>query len=303
MKFTGERYIYIVIFEFNEVRYSDLKRKKLVIGSILMGMTLSLSACGSSDNIVTTKSGSISESDFNKKLKENYGKQNLSEMVVEKVLHDKYKVTDEEVTKQLKELKDKMGDNFNTYMESNGVKNEDQLKEKLKLTFAFEKAIKATVTEKDIKDHYKPKLQVSHILVKDEKTAKEIKEKLNSGEDFAALAKQYSEDPGSKEKGGELSEFGPGMMVKEFEDAAYKLEVGQLSAPVKSSFGYHIIKLTDKKELKPYEEEKENIRKELEQQRIQDPQFHQQVTRELLKNADIKVSDKDLKDTFKELEK
>ena len=188
-------------------------------------------------------------------------------------------------------------------MESNGVKNEDQLKEKLKLTFAFEKAIKATVTEKDIKDHYKPKLQVSHILVKDEKTAKEIKEKLNSGEDFAALAKQYSEDPGSKEKGGELSEFGPGMMVKEFEDAAYKLEVGQLSEPVKSSFGYHIIKLTDKKELKPYEEEKENIRKELEQQRIQDPQFHQQVTRDLLKNADIKVSDKDLKDTFKELEK
>ncbi len=54
-------------------------------------------------------------------------------------------------------------------------------------------------------------------------------------------------DPGSKEKGGELSEFGPGMMVKEFEDAAYKLEVGQLSEPVKSSFGYHIIKLTDKK--------------------------------------------------------
>ena len=122
-------------------------------------------------------------------------------MVVEKVLHDKYKVTDEEVTKQLKELKDKMGDNFNTYMESNGVKNEDQLKEKLKLTFAFEKLLKNR-NGKDIKDHYKPKLQVSHILVKDEKTAKEIKEKLNSGEDFAALAKQYSEDPGSKEKVG-----------------------------------------------------------------------------------------------------
>ena len=63
-------------------------------------------------------------------------------MVVEKVLHDKYKVTDEEVTKQIKELKDKMGDNFNTYMESNGVKNEAQLKEKLKLTFAFEKLLK-----------------------------------------------------------------------------------------------------------------------------------------------------------------
>ncbi|MEC0036075.1 peptidylprolyl isomerase [Bacillus cereus] len=282
-----------------------MKKKKMVVGSILMGMTLSLSACGSSEGegIVTTNSGSISERDFNKKLKENYGKQNLSEMVVEKVLNDKYKVTDEEATKKLKELKEKMGDNFNTYMESNGVKNEEQLKEKLKLTFAFEKAIKATVTEKEIKDHYKPKLQASHILVKDEKTAKEIKEKLNNGEDFAALAKQYSEDPGSKEKGGELSEFGPGMMVKEFEDAAYKLEAGQVSDPVKTSYGYHIIKLTDKKELKSYEEEKENIRKELEQQRIQDPQFRQQVTRDLLKKADIKVSDKDLKDTFIDLEK
>ncbi len=72
------------------------------------------------------------------------------------------------------------------------------------------------------------------------------------------------------------------MMVKEFEDAAYKLEVGQLSEPVKSSFGYHIIKLTDKKSLNRMRK-KENIRKELEQQRIQDPQFHQQVTRELLK--------------------
>ncbi|PEY88520.1 peptidylprolyl isomerase [Bacillus cereus] len=280
-----------------------MKRKKLVIGSILMGMTLSLSACGSSDNIVTTKSGSISESDFNKKLKENYGKQNLSEMVVEKVLNDKYKVTDEEVTKQLKELKDKMGDNFNTYMESNGVKNEDQLKEKLKLTFAFEKAIKATVTEKDIKDHYKPKLQVSHILVKDEKTAKEIKEKLNNGEDFAALAKQYSEDPGSKEKGGELPEFGSGEMDSKFEEAAYKLEAGQVSDPIKSSHGYHIIKLTEKKELKPFDQEKDNIRKELEQKRSQDQQWQQQFFKGLFKKADIKITDKDLKDTFKEFEK
>ncbi|EOO25751.1 foldase prsA 4 [Bacillus cereus VD133] len=54
--------------------------------------------------------------------------------------------------------------------------------------------------EKDIKEHYKPKLTASHILIKDEKTAKEIKEKLNNGEDFAVLAKQYSEDLGSREK-------------------------------------------------------------------------------------------------------
>lgn len=74
MKFIGKCYIYIVIFEFNEVRYLDLKRKKLVIGSILMGMMLFLFVCGLLDNIVMIKLGSILESDFNKKLKENYGK-------------------------------------------------------------------------------------------------------------------------------------------------------------------------------------------------------------------------------------
>ncbi|MEJ9250304.1 peptidylprolyl isomerase [Bacillus thuringiensis] len=280
-----------------------MKKKKIFIGTIISCVMLALSACGSSDNVVTSKVGNVTEKELSKELRQQYGESTLYQMMLSKALLDKYKVSDEEAKKKVEEAKDKMGENFKSTLEQLGLKNEDELKEKMKPEIAFEKAIKATVTEKDVKDHYKPKLQVSHILVKDEKTAKEIKEKLNSGEDFAALAKQYSEDPGSKEKGGELSEFGPGMMVKEFEDAAYKLEVGQLSEPVKSSFGYHIIKLTDKKELKPYEEEKENIRKELEQQRIQDPQFHQQVTRDLLKNADIKVSDKDLKDTFKELEK
>ena len=73
----------------------------------------------------------------------------------------------------------------------------------MKPEIAFEKAIKATVTDKDVKNNYKPEMKVSHILVKDE-NAKEIKEKVNNGEDFAALAKQYSEDTGSKEQGGNI---------------------------------------------------------------------------------------------------
>ena len=117
----------------------------------------------------------------------------------------------------------------------------------MKPEIAFEKAIKATVTEKDVKDNYKPELKVSHILVKDEKTAKEVKEKVNNGEDFAALAKQYSEDTGSKEQGGEIAGFAPGQTVKEFEEAAYKLDAGQVSLSSKTTYGYHIIKVTDKK--------------------------------------------------------
>lgn len=271
--------------------------------SAAMISILTLSACGSSDNIVTSKSGNLTKEEFNKDLKEKAGKVVLRQAMLDKILLDKYKVSDDEAKKKVEELKKQMGDNFKAYLTQAGAKDEDDLKNKIKTQIAFEKAVKASVTEKEIKNLYKPKLKASHILVKDEKTAKEIKEKLNNGEDFAALAKQYSEDSGSKEKGGELPEFGPGQMDPKFEDAAYKLEAGQVSDPIKSSYGYHVIKLTEKKELKPFDQEKDNIRKELEQKRLKDQKWQQQFFKDVFKEADIKVLDKDLKDAFKEFEK
>ncbi|SFC27210.1 foldase protein PrsA [Bacillus sp. 491mf] len=280
------------------MREKILKKRNIFIGAAMSGMLL-LSACGNSENIATSKSGNLTKEEFNKELKEKAGKTILQQAMLEKILLDKYKVSDDEAKKKVEEVKKQMGDKFNAYLTQMGVKSEKELKDKMKVQLAFEKGIKSSVTEKEIKDYYKPKLKASHILVKDEKTAKEIKEKLNNGEDFAALAKQYSEDPGSKEKGGELPEFGPGQMDPKFEEAAYKLETGQVSDPVKSSFGYHIIKLTEKKELKPFDQEKENIRKELENRRLKDQQWQQQFYKDLLKQADIKVTDDDLKDTFK----
>ena len=72
-----------------------------------------------------------------------------------------------------------------------------------------------------------------------------MKDELAQGKSFEELAKQYSEDTGSKEKGGDLGFFGPGKMVKEFEEATQKLKKGEVSEPVKTQFGYHIIKVTD----------------------------------------------------------
>lgn len=123
-------------------------------------------------------------------------------------------------------------------------------------------------------DYFKQpeQVQASHILIKSNddddkakkeaalKKIKEIQAKVKSGEDFATLAKEYSEGPSGK-NGGDLGYFGPGQMVKPFEDAAFALEPGQVSDIVTTRFGHHLIMVTGKKEAKtiPYEEAKEKI--------------------------------------------
>jgi parvulin-like peptidyl-prolyl isomerase len=82
-----------------------------------------------------------------------------------------------------------------------------------------------------------------HILVTTEDEAKAVIERLNKGEDFGALAVELSKDPGSGAKGGDLGWFGKGAMVPPFEGAVYALKPGEISAPVQSDFGWHIIQL------------------------------------------------------------
>ncbi len=126
--------------------------------------------------------------------------------------------------------------------------------------------LKAKVTEEDVKDYYDKhkdelsavsQIRASHILVKTEAEARNILERLKTGEDFAAIARKSSMDPGSAQNGGDLGYFSPGQMVPEFEAAAEKLKTGEVSTvPVRTKFGYHIIKVTDKKKGKPVEFEK-----------------------------------------------
>jgi peptidyl-prolyl cis-trans isomerase C len=113
--------------------------------------------------------------------------------------------------------------------------------------------------------------KLSHILVDTEDEAKKVAAELKKGAKFAKVAKANTKDPGSKESGGDLGWAVPSNFVQPFGEAVLKLSKGQVSAPVQTQYGWHIIKLEDTRELKvpPYEEVKPNLEKRLQQQAIQ----------------------------------
>ncbi|NUM62183.1 MAG: peptidylprolyl isomerase [Ignavibacteriaceae bacterium] len=122
------------------------------------------------------------------------------------------------------------------------------------------------------RQHRFPKIKASHILIGYHNSegqidtafaklrADSVLAQLNAGASFEEMALKYSDDPGSKEKGGDLGYFERRMMVKEFDEVAFQMEVGQISDLVQTNFGYHIIKLTDKMDTQPYEAEYENLK-------------------------------------------
>lgn len=126
----------------------------------------------------------------------------------------------------------------------------------------FDTSVKSSVSEDEARKLYdaqvaqlaeaksEEEVKASHILVKEEALAKDIAAKLTAGDEkaFAEAAKANSLDPGSKEEGGSLGYFGKGQMVPQFEEAAFKLKKGELSTPVQTQFGWHIIRLDDRRE-------------------------------------------------------
>jgi foldase protein PrsA len=280
--------------------------KKWVIALSTAASLLALSACngGDSEVIVETKAGDITKEEFYNAMKERFGKDVIRDLVHEKILSKEFKVTDKEIEKEIENLKKMYGPQYEIAVQQNG---EQAIRDMVKLDLLRQKAAMkdVKVTEEEMKkyyDEYKPKIKASHILVDDEKTANEIKAKLDKGEDFAKLAKEYSKDPGSAQNGGDLGWFSSGEMVKEFEDAAYALKVGEISKPVKSEYGYHIIKVTDKEKKKSFEEMKEEIEFELKKSKLDSAKVQSEVEK-LVKKADVKVNDDQLKEVFESSEK
>jgi peptidyl-prolyl cis-trans isomerase C len=115
---------------------------------------------------------------------------------------------------------------------------------------------KSQVTDKEIRDYYDQhkneftttsQIRASHILVKTEAEAEKVLERLKKGENFEEIARKVSIDKASAKNGGDIGYFSRGQIVPEFEKAAASLKIGEISGPVKTQFGYHIIKVTDKK--------------------------------------------------------
>ncbi len=131
--------------------------------------------------------------------------------------------------------------------------------------------------------------RASHILVEDKETAEKLLKRLNSGSDFDDLAKEFSTDKASAVSGGDLGYFTKDKMVKEFAEAAFKLEKGKLSEPIKSDFGWHIIKLVDMRErtIKPFIEQRTAIEQKLRAQALS------QYINDLVDSADVTYLDKD----------
>jgi foldase protein PrsA len=279
-------------------------------------LCVSLAACSNGGgNVASVNGQAISRAELDRKLESSaVAKQVLTQMVQQTLLDQyardkKVDVSQAEIDKREADTKAKFQPGqFEQIVKQQGYTEQD-VQNILKGQIVLEKALapQIHVSEADIKSYFdknhavfdKPEqVHARHILVADENTAKQVLAKLKAGGKFEDLAKQYSTDPGSKDKGGDLGYFGRGQMVPQFQDAAFKAKAGQIVGPVKSPFGYHIIQVLDKKPAQTatlasaHDKIKETLTQQQQQQ--QTPVFLQQ----LRSTAKIEVYDDRYKDAF-----
>lgn len=256
-------------------------KKTLVILAVLIVAAIAVFIFLSTRSEVVAKVGSqsLTKDDLYTFFVEQNGESALDTLITKNLINQEVKkenitVSSEEIDAELQELIDSYGgeETFEQQLTASGLTQED-IKEDIEVNIQIEKLLEPQIeiTDEEMqtyfdenKDSFAQTKQVkaSHILVEDEETAKEVKEKLDNGDDFAELAKEYSTDPGSAESGGDLGFFGEGSMVAEFEEAAFSMKVDEISDPVKTEHGYHIIKVTDIKEAAEanFEKSKEEIK-------------------------------------------
>ncbi|MFS3927744.1 foldase [Priestia aryabhattai] len=271
----------------------DKKKKKklfsflgiITAGAIIAGVVYQVNR---TDAVASVDGDKITKDQLYEVLMSQGGTDVLDSMIEQKVINKEAEkksvtVSEKELNKELDALITSYGgeDTFNQALEASGIK-EKEVKKDLETNLKAKKLVEDTIeiSEDEMKSYFDEnkdsfdqpeQVKASHILVKDEKTANEVKKKLSDGEKFADLAKEYSTDTASKEDGGNLGYFSKEDMVQEFSDAAFNLKADAISNPVKTEYGYHIIKVTDKKEAQDanYENSKDEIKQLLLENKFQ----------------------------------
>lgn len=294
------------------VQEPNAKKKKKWFAGIAAVVLVGAIAGGSFAYIKSTTVGSvegerITKSDLYDTLVGTYGPSALDNIITKKVIDKeaekrKVEVTSKEVNAEVDTYKENYGgeDGLKSALKSSGLTLDD-LKDDIETNIKIEKLMQKDikVSEKEVKSYFEEnkdnfnqqeQVKASHILVEEKETAEKVLQKINAGEDFADLAKEYSTDSGTAADGGDLGYIQKGQMVEEFEKAAFALKPNETSDIVKSDYGYHIIQVTDKKEAKTakYEDHKKDAKEAALSEKIKS-EYTNWLT-DLKKKYDIKES-------------
>lgn len=242
--------------------------KKLLYSLLAIGLAAILfvvsTGFSDSETVATVEGDKITKDELYDVLVKNQGQEAMALLIEKKLValemkEGKLSVSDKEIDAEYATYVEGNGgeEAFAAALEQSGMTEKvfkENIVQFLSLQKLMEPRIKISDEEmkaffEENKDSMKEPEQVeaSHILVEDEKKAKEVAEKLKDGGDFAKLAKEYSTDKSNADKGGELGFFEGSEMVPEFSEAAFAMKPGDISDPVQTSHGFHIILVTDKK--------------------------------------------------------